>query len=110
VIDDKVRYGRYHYLDKSTYEGWWKMGQRFLLLSRLSLIFSFPGHGVGKMDMFGQTYIVEWKHNLKNGKGRFQYLTGAIYEGDWVNDAKRDFFFLLFYFSSCWVFRWEGKV
>lgn len=36
--------------------------------------------------MNGDKYIGEWVKNKKNGNGVLQYSSGAVYDGEWVDD------------------------
>ena len=45
----------------------------------------------GKLKIFANKYIGEFKEGKRNGVGLFYYSNGEIYVGEWLNDLKHGF-------------------
>ncbi|MDP2438552.1 MAG: hypothetical protein Q8P67_22645, partial [archaeon] len=69
--DRPVRVGIYHMLNGGVYQGWWHYGTM---------------HGLGAFSFFGNIYLGEFQHNVKNGRGELHYSTGETYVGHWQHD------------------------
>ena len=49
-------------------------------------------NGKGKYNwMDGRVYVGEWLDDKKNGRGKMRFLIGAIYDGNWENDQMQTF-------------------
>lgn len=57
--------------DGSTYEGEW-MGEEM--------------HGKGTLVKQGETYVGEFRHNLRSGTGKLNFENGDSYDGKWKHD------------------------